>query len=253
MINNYIKRFFFRFIFFFLFLLPILSSSTTFKIKKDIKRKPIIVLDAGHGGKNTGAKKQYPLCEEKRLSLITTLLAKRYIEQMGYRVILTRSKDAFISLAKRVYIANKFNADLFVSIHFNSSYNRKAKGIEVYYPRKIKSNKRSSLSHRLASNILLKSIFHTKAVSRGVKEANFYVIKDTKMPAILLEGGFITNDVECRRLRQRQYLEKLAKGIAEGVGIYLKRSSSARFERTTCCLGGNRSIQLSYEDKNKAA
>ena len=140
---------------------------------------------------------------------------------MGYRVILTRNRDLFIPLKERVEIANANKSKLFVSLHFNAAQSTDAKGIEVYYfgkgePLRIKSSK------QLARNVLSKLLQHTGAPSRGVKHGNFLVIRETKMPAILIEGGFITHGEERNLLKSRAYQEEIAKAVAEGIDHYFK-------------------------------
>jgi N-acetylmuramoyl-L-alanine amidase len=191
----------------------------TYKISLPQHAKPLIILDAGHGGSDEGAKVHYFM--EKRLTLMTTLLLRKYLEEMGYRVIMTRSKDVFIPLHRRVSIANKTKAVLFASIHYNSSPSADAHGIEVFYhagsdARRVKE------SRQLAVSVLGELITHTSAYSRGVKSGNFHVIRETSMPAILVEGGFMTNNEERTSLRDKRYLEKISKGIALGIDKYLK-------------------------------
>jgi N-acetylmuramoyl-L-alanine amidase len=182
---------------------------------------PIIILDAGHGGVDEGAKvKQF---KEKKITLITALLTKKYLEDRGYRVIMTRTRDVFVSLSKRVATANKTGASLFVSIHYNASPNPSAKGIEIYYY-DAREQSRARASKRLASCILPRVIDETEAVSRGVRAGNFHVIRETQMPAVLVEGGFVTNQEERSLLNEKRYLDQIAKGIAEGVDKYLKSS-----------------------------
>jgi N-acetylmuramoyl-L-alanine amidase len=182
-------------------------------------QKPLIYLDPGHGGLDFGAVIKKPHIEEKRLCLTTAHYTKKYLEQMGYRVSLTRSRDFFIPLDKRVVLANKARAGIFVGIHFNSCPNQTANGIEVYYTDA--KNKRSVMSKKLASSVLNKSVISTKANSRGVKKANFYIIRQTNMPSILVESGFLTNPKEREKIRERGYLDKIAKGIAEGIDKFV--------------------------------
>jgi len=191
----------------------------TYKVSLPQHAKPLIILDPGHGGDDEGAKVHYFM--EKRLTLMTTLLVRKYLEEMGYRVIMTRSKDVFIPLHRRVSIANKTKAVLFASIHYNSSPSIEAHGIEVFYHRGSDA-KRLKESHKLASSVLGELISCTTAHSRGVKSGNFHVIRETSMPAILVEGGFMTNQEERTNLRDKRYLEKVAKGIALGIDKYLK-------------------------------
>lgn len=181
--------------------------------------KPLIILDAGHGGTDEGAKVHAFL--EKKLTLTTTLMIKRHLEELGYRVTMTRSRDVYLPLQRRVSIANKTKGSLFVSVHFNSSPATDAKGIEVFYFNS-KEMWRTKASKRLASCILYRLINETQAISRGVKQGNFHVIRETDMPAVLVEGGFITNRDERAKLRDKTYLDKVALGVAEGIDKYLK-------------------------------
>ena len=153
--------------------------------------------------------------------MLAALLTKKHLEALGYQVMLTRSKDIYVSLPRRVSIANKANALLFVSLHFNSAKNTDARGIEVYYYGRAEPW-RARASQRLAGCVLAEIIDQTKARSRGVKHGNFHVIRETDMPAVLVEGGFMTNGEERNRLKDRNYLNRLAVGIAEGVDRYLR-------------------------------
>ena len=182
--------------------------------------KPLIILDPGHGGSDEGAKVNF--FHEKRVTLLTTLALKKYLEEKGYRVILTRSRDVFVPLDRRVSIANKTRAVIFVSIHYNASQSKEAKGIEVFYY-KGRNSSRTQSSKQLADAILHQMIRETAADSRGVKVGNFHVIRETDMPAVLVEGGFITNKEERMLLRDKIYLDKIAHGVAEGIDLYLKR------------------------------
>ncbi len=181
--------------------------------------KPLIILDAGHGGSDEGAKVHH--FYEKKITLSTVLLLKKYLGDLGYRVILTRSRDVFIPLHRRVSIANKTRAVVFVSVHFNASHSKDAKGLEVFYyagPEK----ERTEASKKLAAAVLANMVRTTEAETRGIKMGNFHVIRETQMPAVLVEGGFITNAEERMLLRDRAYLDKIAQGIAQGVDRYLK-------------------------------
>lgn len=192
---------------------------------------PLVVLDAGHGGSADGAK-VFPV-KEKRIALFTALRAKKALEGMGYRVLLTRTQDRFVDLQQRVTIANRAKAALFVSIHFNSSPNPSAHGIEIYYYN-AKQSPRTKASQRLAHHILKAATHRTAASSRGTRQGNFHVIRETKMPAVLFEGGFLTNEHERLKLRNKEYLTALAEGIAAGIDGYFaskerpRRDSNAR-------------------------
>jgi N-acetylmuramoyl-L-alanine amidase len=154
---------------------------------------PLVVLDAGHGGSDQGAKVRS--LQEKKITLQTALHAKKMLEDLGYRVLLTRKKDSFISLPKRVSIANQTKGVLFVSIHCNAAPNTLAQGLEIYYY-KGGDPSRSTKSFTLADFSLQKIIQETGCACRGVKSGRFYVIRETTMPSILVEIGFLTNTEE---------------------------------------------------------
>jgi N-acetylmuramoyl-L-alanine amidase len=180
---------------------------------------PLIVLDAGHGGTDEGTK--VSALKEKRLTLLTVLLTKKHLEELGYRVMLTRGRDVYLTLPKRVGIANRSKAALFVSVHFNSAPNADASGMEVFYFDS-KEVWRGRASKRLAQCVLNRLIDQTDASSRGVKAGNFHVIRETLMPSIIVEAGFISNLKERHKLKDRAYLERIAIGIAQGIDKYLK-------------------------------
>jgi N-acetylmuramoyl-L-alanine amidase len=187
------------------------------------KKAPIIVLDPGHGGKDTGALSKKNAYEEKKLTLNTVNMIKNYLAQMGYEVILTRSKDAFVSLEDRAEIANKTKAFIFVSVHYNYCPNESAEGIEIFYYKDDKNpfTKRLIESRKLGETILSDIVKHACATSRGVKKANFAVIRETKMPAILIEGGFLSNPTERKKILDAHYQKYLAYGIASGIDHYI--------------------------------
>lgn len=183
------------------------------------KRDTLIVLDAGHGGMDEGAKRSNIV--EKSVCLKTALLAKKHLEKMGYRVLLTRSRDVSLPLHRRVALANKIKGSLFVSLHYNSAPSRDANGIEIYYC-STKDNKRTQASKKLANLVLHYMVDETQAHSRGIRDGNFFVIRETSMPAILVEGGFITNKSERQKLSDVTYIDKIAEGIALGIDKYLR-------------------------------
>lgn len=182
------------------------------------KEKPVIILDPGHGGKDEGTKVRNLV--EKQLTLRTAYIAKKELETLGYRVILTRARDVFLPLGTRVQLANRRDFSLFVSIHYNSASSPAAKGIEIYYYSK-GGTQRKEQSKVLAATILQEVIHHSEAYSRGTKQGNFQVIRETTMPAVLIEGGFVTNNEERALIGTEGYLLKLGKGIASGVDKYV--------------------------------
>ncbi|MCE5316807.1 MAG: N-acetylmuramoyl-L-alanine amidase [Parachlamydia sp.] len=206
---------------------PIASQEIAYQEKATVtiplNNRKVVLIDAGHGGEDFGARSlSTPRYQEKNLTLSTAKLLKTYLEQKGYAAIMTRSEDVFVPLDKRAKIANQLRPELFVSVHFNSAPSREAAGIEVYFYRSKEDQTRSKSSRLLAQAVMQKLGESTGAKSRGVKHGNFLVIRETEVPAILVEGGFLTNNDEMERIKDPAYLKKLAWGIAEGVQAYLK-------------------------------
>lgn len=183
-----------------------------------------VVIDAGHGGTDQGTKGKNPYCEEKRLCLQTARFVKKYLDQLGYHVVMTRDTDVFVPLFRRVEIARQADASIFVSIHYNSARTPAAQGIEVFFYDSKEEKQRASASKRLADVILSRLIRRTSAHSRGVKHGNFYVIREISIPAIIVEGGFISNPAERANLRSIDYQEKIARGVADGIDFYFKKT-----------------------------
>lgn len=189
-----------------------------------LKKKELIIVDAGHGGKDTGAKSDKNGYVEKERTLKTARIIKNYLEEFGYEVKLTRVDDTFIDLDRRAEIANELKASLFVSIHYNYCENQEADGVEIFYY-KDENNPFSSRilsSKKLGEEVLNRIKKHTGAHARGVKKANFAVIRETKMPAILIEGGFLSNPAERAKIKEEPYLCFLGWGIARGIDHYLQ-------------------------------
>ena len=201
---------------------PVAAVVPKLPSKKPSTDKVTIVLDAGHGGEDFGThsagKPQY---QEKYLNLSTTLLVRNYLQQFGYQVLLTRNIDTFVSLEDRSLFANKQNPRLFVSIHYNSAPSTDAEGVEVFYYKDDSNANRVAKSKVLAQCIHNKVISNTKAKSRGVKHGNYSVIRETTMPAVLIEGGFLTNADEVLKIKDAAYMKSLALGIAQGIKDYL--------------------------------
>ncbi|HSX11258.1 MAG TPA: N-acetylmuramoyl-L-alanine amidase [Chlamydiales bacterium] len=208
-------------IFFLTLLLPLMAGPPTGSVI-NVPDAPTVVLDVGHGGTDRGARGHLPYCEEKKICLLTARLVKQYLDQLGYHVVMTRNTDAFISLPRRVEIATQAQGNIFVSVHFNSSRSPEASGIEVFFHDSKENRPRTGASRKLADAVLSRVIRRTSAQSRGVKKGNFFVIRETSMPAILVEGGFISNPDERVLLKSRDYQEKIARGIADGVDQYFK-------------------------------
>ena len=172
----------------------------------------IVHLDYGHGGKDPGALGNGIKEKDKVLSVGGK--ATKILEQHNVKVIHSRTTDVFIELHERANMANKAKADVFVSIHCNAFSDPKAQGVEVFsYPNSMDGKK---LSQSILDSII-KDKLYTK--NRGVKTANFAVLRLTKMTAALVELGFITNVSDSRILKNKQ--DELAVAVAKGVLGYL--------------------------------
>lgn len=191
--------------------------------------KPLIVLDPGHGGEDFGTTStKPPKYHEKNLNLTTSHMLRNILKEQGFEVLMTRKDDVFVTLSGRAEFANQRKPLLFVSVHYNSAPSEKAEGIEVFYYNTDKDKSRSEASKLLASSILDRVITNTKAKSRGVKHGNLAVIRETTMPAVLIEGGFLTNEGETQKLKDPSYIKSLAWGIAQGIQDYLKLQNEVR-------------------------
>lgn len=185
--------------------------------------KLVVILDPGHGGKDFGTEASNT--KEKEYNLITSKLVASYLRQIGFHVSMTRDDDRFLSLAKRAAFANNLQGDIFVSIHYNSAPNPSAEGIEVFYYKDEKNPLRRENSKYLAQTILNNVIITTGAKSRGVKQGNLAVIRETTMDAVLIECGFLTNPAELAKIDKEEYRKLLAKGISLGIRDYMQNKN----------------------------
>lgn len=191
--------------------------------RQGVNNAILIIIDPGHGGEDYGTHSLgKPVYHEKYLTLSTAKLLNSYLQNLGYRTLMTRETDIFIPLEKRAEMANNQSPTLFVSVHYNSAPNRDAQGIEVFYYRNDTNSIRVKKSKVLAEKVLSCLIKNTKAKDRGIKNGNFCVIRETAMPAILIEAGFLTNQEELEKIKTSQYIKSLAWGIAQGIDQYLK-------------------------------
>lgn len=202
--------------------LPLKKEATVAKTYPRIENPITIVIDPGHGGKDLGTTAEIGLpTHEKVVNLATAQMLQTYLQQMGFRTLMTRQRDVFISLSERCQYANEQNADLYISVHYNSAPSDKAHGIEVFYFNSLENIKRANASKELAKSVLDNVISLTGAKSRGVKHGNLAVIRETSMPAILIEGGFFTNADEYQKIKDPAYQKKIAWGIALGVNKFV--------------------------------
>ncbi|MCS7231624.1 MAG: N-acetylmuramoyl-L-alanine amidase [Elusimicrobiota bacterium] len=220
-------------------------------------KKPLIVIDPGHGGEDPGAVGKYG-SKEKDINLSVSKILKEKLEKIGFNVILTREEDIFIPLVKRTKFANDCKADLFISIHCNASEKSSGtdRGFEAYFlsenatdPDAVATEKLENEvirfekqteeltklqkllwsmivnefineSSKLCSLIVNECIVRTNQISRGVKQAGFYVLRGAQMPAVLVEMGFISNPNEELKLIRRDFQELIADGISSAIRKY---------------------------------
>jgi N-acetylmuramoyl-L-alanine amidase len=194
-----------------------------------------VVIDPGHGGSDNGATSR--LGNEKTYTLDTAYRLARILNEAGLKTVLTRRIDVFVDLYERAHIASLYPDYCFVSIHYNSAM-EEARGLETYClsPRGAASTSSAYLTRgdiqKLpgndydTQNILLASMVHSEIIrlnpgdataDRGVKRARFVVIKQNVLPAILVEGGFVSNHMEAARVNRPDYRQSLAQAIARGV------------------------------------
>ncbi|OED34729.1 hypothetical protein AB834_05985 [PVC group bacterium (ex Bugula neritina AB1)] len=233
------------------------SNITSFRKKKESHGIHTVMIDPGHGGKDKGAVGARGL-QEKNLVLDVAKVLKNILEQEGMKVLLTRDTDEYISLRKRSELTNRSSADLFISLHANSSKNKRARGLEVFYlsdkmddyARALMAKEQHNIFQKdsrkdagyivpsdteVALSEILLDVYRSESFNlsefvldsmvkdlglkkRGVKGARFYVIKNSLLPAILIEIGFISNPLEVKFLRENIY--KVASSIATGVLKY---------------------------------
>src|SRR5437588_3912904 len=184
------------------------STAHAKRASQDSGSANTVVIDAGHGGHDRGGIPGQRVAE-KDMTLDVAQRLKRVLAASGYRVVMTRDSDVFVSLGGRVAIANSYPNALFVCIHFNSAKRMGAGGIETYF------YSRESLP--LASAIHYFVAGGPPSSNRGVRRRGYYVLRKTNIPAVLVECGFLTNPTEGQYVQTAAYRQKLAEEIAAGV------------------------------------
>lgn len=202
-----------------------------------------VILDPGHGGKDAGAHNQYG--KESHYNLNVARKVREILTSQGYKVVMTRESDRYLTLTQRVNIANRYSNAIFISIHFNAGGRRQARGIETFtlspqgvahYGRSVKASdhKLRNGNYHDSANIALATAIHgrtlqqTRSVQipdRGIKRARYSVLTSVKHPAILLEGGFLSHPIEARIIHSPSYQYRIARGIAEGIIRYQRAVS----------------------------
>jgi len=228
--------------------------------KPNPHRKKIVVLDPGHGGKDPGAIGRSYKTYEKNVTLSMGKELRKQLEAKGFKVYMTRSTDIFIPLRQRVAIARSYHADLFISLHADSTYNRKAQGLSIYTLSETASDKEAAAlaerenkadiidgmdfsdnspeindvlislsqndsrnkSSKFAAYVVSEMRRIVKLVTNTHKFAGFAVLKAPDIPSVLVELGYLSNHNEEKALRDPSYRKKLAVAIAKAVEVYFK-------------------------------
>ncbi|MFH1504838.1 MAG: N-acetylmuramoyl-L-alanine amidase [Candidatus Omnitrophota bacterium] len=229
-------------------------SSKSFTSFKPLFSVETIVIDPGHGGKDPGAISASGF-KEKTVNLKVSKYLKEKLEKQGFKVFLTRTEDVFLSLQERIDIAQKYNADICVSIHANANHSSKVEGLEIYYlsPLQVNSRERSAKIAETESFRGKNITFDAKAIlwdmlidknysfsvefsnilyfnfknlgfkTKPPKKACFYVLKYARTPSVLVEMGYLTNQYEEKALRQQHYQKQIAEIIALSISSLKKR------------------------------
>ena len=191
-------------------LLPILTAAALLtgcaSSPYGVGRFGTVVVDAGHGGIDKGARGEYRTVE-KNLTLDTAKRVERGLRARGFRVIMTRRGDYFVPLPGRVAVSNRQWGAVFVSIHYNDAPRSAPNGTETYYF--------NSRSYPLAANIQRELSRFSN--NRGVKRARFHVLRNNAKPAALVECGFLSSPYEARKIRSSGYRQRIADAIVRGI------------------------------------
>jgi len=205
----------------------------------DFGTGPVVILDPGHGGEDTGAKGRHKTVE-KRSSLDIAKSVLRQLRSTGMQVRLTRERDRAVELDARSEYAKTHGGDIFVSIHLNSSPNHLAQGIETYalpargfsstsggtvIDVKCPGNAFDPHNSLLAYFIHKEMLQSTQATDRGIRRARWKVLRDAPCPAVLVECGFLSNASEETKLGKKHYRDRIAGGIANGILTYVGHMS----------------------------
>lgn len=195
------------------FIIQILALVATVAVASAANFRTVII-DPGHGGHDNGG--QWGRVYEKHLALDTAYRLESKLKALGFQTVMTRRSDYFISLPQRVTTGNRYNNAIFVSIHYNYTWKQEVSGLETFYS--------SSEGQKLAYHVQNSLIRRTRTVDRKVKYARFYVIRHSSLPAILVEGGFVSNAAERSRMKSAWFRDSIAQGIVDGIQRYRREN-----------------------------
>jgi N-acetylmuramoyl-L-alanine amidase len=179
-----------------------------------VARPAVVVIDPGHGGHDRGGMPGQRLAEKGFTLDTARRLARLLRSGSGVKVVLTRDDDTFVSLTERTNIANQYagRSAVFVSIHFNAGRREGAYGIETYY-----NNDRA---YRLAALVHPRVIRAMDSIDRGIRYRGYWVLRKNRLPAILVECGFLTNRDEAARISDSNFRESIARALADAIVRY---------------------------------
>jgi N-acetylmuramoyl-L-alanine amidase len=203
----------------------------------------VVILDPGHGGQDSGA-----MCGgllEKDLTLDVARRIDRLLDSEGIATLMTRLGDTYVSLADRAAFANRIRNCIFVSIHFNEDNKPVASGVETYYAAhqittaslmtswlpflwRPLSDSPNPESQRLAGFVQEALVARTRAIDRGTQPGQFFVIANVSSPAVLIEGGFLTNKEDISKLTSQDYRDQIAAAVADGILHYRDAASQRK-------------------------
>lgn len=216
-------------------------NATSWMFPAPDRSRPTVVIDPGHGGRDSGAMSNG--LREKDLTLDTALRLERHLREEGFPVVMTRRDDRFLELFERANIANGIRRALFVSIHFNDNTTASGDGVETFY-----AQQKAAFSDdgwtlaglfqghaeappldqgaSFAQAVQASMVESLKVTDRGAKPRQLAVVRLTRCPAVLVEGGFLNNPAEARKLARDDYREKLAAAITSGVAAYTREKQA---------------------------
>ncbi len=225
--------------------LPILRPSSV--TSPPVPGLRVIVIDAGHGGQDTGTRNKQLNLDEKGFTLDVAKRLRGLLVSLGYKVVMTRTSDRFVSLQERADIANRAGADLFISIHFNAVGGAPSvRGSETYtmtprYQRSTGSplrdpsddvdnpgNRNDPWNTLLGYHLHRQMLGKLGSVDRGLKRARFAVLRLVNCPGVLVEAGYLSNDDEARKIGTPAYRADIAEALANGVQEYASSISAAK-------------------------
>lgn len=232
-------------------LFPPTSETTTGAEEKPRPNEVgLVVIDPGHGGQDSGAMRNG--VSEKDLTLDVALRVEGLARVHGFRTLLTRPNDTWVSLPARAAVANRENECVFVSIHFDEGSRPTANGVQTFYalhpPPKsgapawlpflqpIMPQPVNLESQSLAGFVQDGLVERTHAFNRGTRAEQFFVVANVRHPAVLVEGGFLTNDADIARLSTDDYREQLAAGITDGI-VHFREAAAARGSTLAASIG----------------